>query len=309
MLPQEERAKLINKINLLPEQVEALIAGLSAEQMTARPLPAEWSAAQNVHHLFDSHANSYIRCKLIATEENPPLKPYDQDKWAEFVDGSEADISTSLSLLKGLHKRWVSFWQSLPESAWSRVGTHPEMGVVSLERMLVAYVEHGEAHLRQTSEVLAAQGIERQAATAVDRSFQAQNRLETQKLKQLLAKISEADLEKLVSHGWTIKATVVHLAFYDMRGLALLDEFEKEGVRPSPNDIEPINEVVRQLAASMNGASAVQMWANAAEALDQRIEALSDSTILEIQAAGSPFRLPRHKHRAEHRAEIEKVVA
>lgn len=309
MSSQAERAKLIDKINLLPEQVEALIAGLSAEQLTARPLPAEWSAAQNVHHLFDSHANSYIRCKLIATEENPPLKPYDQDKWAEFVDGSEADVSTSLALLRGLHKRWVSFWKTLPDSAWQRVGTHPEMGVVTLEQMLAAYAEHGEAHLRQISEVLAAQGIERKATTAVDRSFQTQNRLETQKLKQLLTKLSEADLEKSVNHGWTIKATVVHLAFYDMRGLVLLDEYERTGVRQSPYDIEPINEVVRQLAASMNGSAAVQLWADAAEALDQRIEAQPDSMLVAIRAAGNPFNLPRHKHRAEHRAEIEKVVA
>ncbi len=313
MLTTEQRATLIEKFRQLPGQVESLIAGLRAEQLIARPLPKEWSAAQNVHHLFDSHANCYIRCKLIATEEHPPLKPYDQDKWADFVDGSQADVSTSLTLLKGLHTRWVSFWETLPADAWQRTGLHPDAGVLSLERMLVAYSDHGESHLRQISEVLAAQGITRNALaavepSAVDRSFQQKNSEETAKLKKVLAKLSDADMEKSVSHGWTIKATVVHLAFYDMRALVLLDRFDKEGISQSPYDMETINEVVHQLAAVTNGSAAVQLWANAAEALDLRIAALPDSMIAAIRAAGNPFNLPRHKHRSEHREEIEKVV-
>lgn len=306
MLNKDQRHALIEKIRQLPAQVEALIAGLSDDQLTTRPLPKEWSVAQNVHHLFDSHANSYIRCKLIASEENPLLKPYDQDQWAAFADASQADVSTSLALLKGLHTRWVRFWQSLPEDAWQRTGTHPEAGVVTLERQLISYSEHGEAHLRQIGEVLAAQGIDPTAPE--DRFFQNENVEETRKLKMLLGKLSDADMGKLVSHGWTIKATVVHLAFYDMRALVLLDKFDKEGVTASPFDIEPINEVVRQLAESMSGSAAVQMWTSAAEALDKRLEALPDSMIRAMRAVGRPFSVSRYKHRAEHRAEIENVV-
>ena len=47
--------------------------------------------AQNVHHLVDSHANAYIRCKLILTEEHPALKPYDQDAWAALPDDRFGD--------------------------------------------------------------------------------------------------------------------------------------------------------------------------------------------------------------------------
>ena len=87
-----ERQVLIDKIAALPGQIEALVHGLSNAQLTTHYLPNEWTVAQNVHHLFDSHVNSYIRCKLIATEDNPPLKPYDQDQWANFPDASSADI-------------------------------------------------------------------------------------------------------------------------------------------------------------------------------------------------------------------------
>ena len=83
---------------------------------------------QNVHHLADSHMNSYIRCKLMATEDHPTLKPYDQDLWAAFPDAQKADISGSMAILKSLHERWVEFFESLPVEAWSRTGFHPSVG-------------------------------------------------------------------------------------------------------------------------------------------------------------------------------------
>jgi uncharacterized damage-inducible protein DinB len=151
-----ERAHLINAIRNLPDQLEALVANLSVEELTTPYLANEWTVAQNVHHLFDSHANSYIRCKLIATEERPTLKPYDQDAWATLPDAQQADISGSLALLRNLHARWVHFWQSLPDAAWQRVGYHPEHGEMSLDQIVRIYAEHGVAHLDQITRTLAA---------------------------------------------------------------------------------------------------------------------------------------------------------
>ncbi len=151
-----DREEAIEKIRRLPQQVEELITGLSPQELTAQPLPNEWSVAQNVHHIADSHINSYVRCKLMATEDNPTLKPYDEGAWALLSDGSNAELSDSLALLKALHARWVIFWENLPEDAWQRTGQHPESGAVTLARQLELYVEHGEAHLDQIRRTLAA---------------------------------------------------------------------------------------------------------------------------------------------------------
>lgn len=82
------RHEAIEKLRRLPQQVEELVAGLAAEDLTTQTLAGEWTIAQNIHHLADSHINSYVRCKLMATEENPTLKPYDEAAWAELPDGS-----------------------------------------------------------------------------------------------------------------------------------------------------------------------------------------------------------------------------
>jgi len=156
-MPTQARQALIEKFQQLPAQIEALVAGVSAQQLTTQFLAGEWTVAQNVHHLADSHMNSYIRCKLILTEDHPTLKPYAQDDWAALPDAQAADIVPSLDLLKQLHARWVIFWQHLPDAAWGRTGFHPANGTVTLDDQLRDYAAHGEAHIDQITRTLAAQ--------------------------------------------------------------------------------------------------------------------------------------------------------
>jgi hypothetical protein len=156
MSDSTERDAAIDRIAHLPAQIRTLTAPLTPTELTARPLQNEWSVAQNVHHLFDSHANSYIRCKLIMTEENPPLRAYEQDRWAELPDASSADISASLDLLQALHVRWVQFWRALGPSDWLRGGMHSQYGAMTLDRIVRSYAQHGEDHIEQITRTVAA---------------------------------------------------------------------------------------------------------------------------------------------------------
>ena len=152
-----ERMEMVDRLRALPDKLEAVVRGLTVAQLSTHYLPNEWTVAQNVHHLADSHMNSFIRIKLMLTEDHPTLKPYDQDDWAKLVDAYNPDITTSLQLLRGLHARWVALFTSLSEEAWLRTGVHPENGVVSLEDQLRIYSRHGENHIAQIQKTLAAQ--------------------------------------------------------------------------------------------------------------------------------------------------------
>jgi hypothetical protein len=148
------RADLIDSIRALPDQLEKKVEGLNAGQLTTPYNTGEWTVAQNVHHLADSHMNSFVRFKLILTEDRPTLKPYDQETWARQPDANHADISQSLTLLRGLHQRWCALLDNLSEADWSRAGRHPEVGQITIDDLLVSYADHGEAHLRQIQAVL-----------------------------------------------------------------------------------------------------------------------------------------------------------
>ena len=157
MLTEAQRHELIEEIRALPARLRERVSGLTDAQLTTHFQPDEWTVAQNVHHLADSHMNSFIRIRLMLTEDRPTLKPYDQDRWAVLADSGTAALEESLGILEGLHRRWVRLFESLDEAAWQRSGLHPESGEVTIEDMLRIYAAHGQGHIDQISRALAAQ--------------------------------------------------------------------------------------------------------------------------------------------------------
>lgn len=141
-----------------------------------------------------------------------------------------------------------------------------------------------------------------------DRSFQAENARERERLKALMGRLSDADLGRSLGHDWTVADTLVHLAFWDLRAVTLIDRFEKDGVSPSPIDIHPVNDAIQALGRSIPPRAAARLAIDAAETVDRRIEAMPDRLIDAVAGAGSPFSLERHVHRAEHRDAIERTL-
>lgn len=148
------RAEQIQAIRALPGQLAQKIGGLSAEQLTTPYNAPEWTIAQNVHHLADSHMNSFVRFKLLLLEDYPTIRPYNSDDFATTPDADNADVEASLQLLRGLHARWVTLLEGLSDADWERKGFHPERGEISMTFLLDYYAGHGLAHLQQIQDVM-----------------------------------------------------------------------------------------------------------------------------------------------------------
>lgn len=143
----QDRERFIQEIADTPVNLRAAVTGLSTEQLDTPYRPGGWTVRQVVHHVPDSHMNSYIRFRLALTEEEPTIKPYDQTRWAELIDSRTARSETSLALLDSLHERWVLLLRSLSPADLRRQFLHPELGVVSLEKNLALYAWHGRHHV------------------------------------------------------------------------------------------------------------------------------------------------------------------
>jgi uncharacterized damage-inducible protein DinB len=139
------RAAQIETLRLLPERLRAAVAGLNDAQLDTPYREGGWTVRQVVHHLADSHANGYIRCKMALTEDWPTIKPYDQAAWADLAD-SELPIDVSLALIAALHARWVVLLESLTDEDFQKGYNHPEDGRVNLARALAIYEWHSRHH-------------------------------------------------------------------------------------------------------------------------------------------------------------------
>ncbi len=146
-LTAADRSALIEEIGALPGRLEAAVSDLTDVQLDTPYRPGGWTVRQVVHHVPDSHLNSYVRFKLALTENRPTIKPYDQAAWAELPDARGDDIEESLTLLAGLHRRWTSFLESLEPEDFGREFVHPEAGTVDLAWNLQLYAWHGRHHL------------------------------------------------------------------------------------------------------------------------------------------------------------------
>ena len=67
-LSKEQRAQMIKTIKRLPKRLSKAVEGLNEKQLNTPYRKGGWTVAQVVHHLADSHINSYVRFKWTLTE-------------------------------------------------------------------------------------------------------------------------------------------------------------------------------------------------------------------------------------------------
>jgi hypothetical protein len=140
-------AEWIADISLFPGEFRRIIAPLTLDQLNITYRPGGWTVRQVVHHVADSHLNSFIRFKWALTEDRPVIKAYREERWAELADYTRVDVGVSLDLLDALHDRWCALLRSLTEADLQREFVHPESGPVTLAENIGIYAWHGRHHV------------------------------------------------------------------------------------------------------------------------------------------------------------------
>jgi uncharacterized damage-inducible protein DinB/GNAT superfamily N-acetyltransferase len=142
-------AERIERLRILPERLRAAAALHNEESLDAPPRPGAWTPRQVIHHMADTHQVLMGRVRLILTEEQPPVKTFDENTWAELADAKTAPIEESLRILDGLHARLARLLASRPYEDLGKEMLHPEQGPVKLDRLLSYLDWHGRHHTAQ----------------------------------------------------------------------------------------------------------------------------------------------------------------
>lgn len=137
----------ITQLEKQPVFAKTALKGLSDDQIDTPYREGGWTVRQVVHHLADAHMNIYVRIKLALTEDNPTVKTYNEEKWADLEDGKKAPVDLSLSLLDAVHTRLVILLNSLQPEDFKKEFIHPEMGNVAIEKYIQFFTWHGKHHI------------------------------------------------------------------------------------------------------------------------------------------------------------------
>lgn len=156
---EDSRQTDLASLESLPGQLSDLISKMSTEQIDTPYRDGGWTVRQLIHHIADSHMNSFIRFKLALTENNPVIKPYKEDDWVQMKDSLKLSPGISLQIIEGVHIRLVETIRNMSPEDYIRTLRHPEWKRdLSLDLMLALYGWHSRHHLAHITSLIERKG-------------------------------------------------------------------------------------------------------------------------------------------------------
>lgn len=141
------------------KQLHQAVAGMSREQVTARPIAGKWSTLEVVAHLADFDPIIADRMKRIIAEENPTLLGADENRFAAALAYTERDLQEDLTIIDLTRSQMARILRTLPDAALQRTGTHTERGPLTLEKLLGLAIKHIPHHVKFITEKRQALGL------------------------------------------------------------------------------------------------------------------------------------------------------
>jgi uncharacterized damage-inducible protein DinB len=148
---------LIDEYLAGPGALRAAVAGMSAEQLDAAPIPGRWSTRQVVCHIADAELLYADRIKRVLAEEQPTLMSMDPDRYTSLMVAGR-DVSAELDLVENVRRQVGAILQTLDDAQFERIGNHSVAGPQTLERIVRNVTGHIPHHIPFIAEKRAALG-------------------------------------------------------------------------------------------------------------------------------------------------------
>lgn len=132
-----------------------ILQGVTQEEATLyRDGPEGWTVTEIVCHVRDFGPIYHDRAKQVLAEDNPTFPRYDQEALARERRYGEQDVHQAYAELAAHYEALAAFFESVPDDAWDRIGTHPDQGPFTLSKILMQVGTHTTIHIEQMTRVL-----------------------------------------------------------------------------------------------------------------------------------------------------------
>jgi uncharacterized damage-inducible protein DinB len=135
------------------------VAGMTADQLSAKPIAGRWSTRQVVCHLADFEPIYADRMKRVIAEKCPTFFGGDPDTFAASLAYERRSIDDELVMVTAVRRHMATILRELKAADFERTGNHSEAGTMTLETLLRNITNHVPHHLRFIVEKRKALGI------------------------------------------------------------------------------------------------------------------------------------------------------
>lgn len=130
-----------------PSRIERSVAGMSREQLLARPIEGKWSTLEVVCHLSDCEQFFADRIKRTIATENPLLFSRQAGTYPEPLFYHRREIRQELQLIELTRAQVAGLLKWLPSESWLRTANHTDVGLVTLRQLVLHASFHVRHHL------------------------------------------------------------------------------------------------------------------------------------------------------------------
>ena len=132
------------------------VAGMSQEQLLARPISGKWSTLEVVSHIAGTEIYLTDRIERTIALERPLLMGVDERPYPERLNFQAFNLAEELALFSTLRRHVARILRMQPPEAWQRTAIHSETGLVTLRQLVLHAVRHVRHHLSFIAEKRAA---------------------------------------------------------------------------------------------------------------------------------------------------------
>jgi hypothetical protein len=135
------------------------VAGMTREQVVARPVPGKWSTLEVVCHVADFEPILADRMKRVIALDRPQLLAADETRFAAALAYHDRDLAEELAVVEATRRQMARILRRLPDAATSRVGVHSERGERTLADLVAGATGHVAHHVPFIAEKRRALGL------------------------------------------------------------------------------------------------------------------------------------------------------
>jgi uncharacterized damage-inducible protein DinB len=141
-----------------PQTLRQAVAGMTQEQLDARPIPGKWSTREVVCHIADYEPVYADRMKRVIAENEPAISGGHPDAMAARLAYGSRDVEEELVLIEVVRKQMGRILRALKPEDFQRRGIHDKRGPMTLATILERVTGHIPHHAGLVEEKRKAMG-------------------------------------------------------------------------------------------------------------------------------------------------------